>query len=61
MKCSPQRSSNNVHEPRNAEFTAFLGSFLPDDNNFGKYYLLINSLCVCRVALYIIITKHKED
>lgn len=21
-------SSNNVHEPRNAEFTAFLGSFL---------------------------------
>ena len=39
----------------------FLARFLPDDNNFGKYYLLINSLCVCRVALYIIITKHKED
>lgn len=25
-------SLNNVHEPRNDEFTAFLGSFLPDDN-----------------------------
>ena len=25
-------SLNNVHEPRNAEFTAFLGSFLPGDN-----------------------------
>ena len=39
----------------------FLARFLPDDNNFGKYYLLINSLCVCRVALYIKITKKKED
>ena len=25
-------SLNNVHEPRNAEITAFLGSFLPGDN-----------------------------
>ena len=33
-------SLNNVHEPRNAEFTAFLGSFLvvwqSNDNNFGN-------------------------
>ena len=25
---SPPKSLNNVHEPRNAEFAAFLGSFL---------------------------------
>ena len=34
-------SLSNVHEPRNAEFTAFLGSFLVEwqsnDNNIGKY------------------------
>ncbi len=34
-------NSSNVHEPRNAEFTAFLGSFLVEwqsnDNNIGKY------------------------
>ena len=27
-KSNPKKSLNNVHEPRNAEFTAFLGSFL---------------------------------
>ena len=26
-KLNPKKSLNNVHEPRNAEFTAFLGSF----------------------------------
>ena len=26
-KISPPKSLNNAHEPRNAEFTAFLGSF----------------------------------
>ena len=34
-------NSSNVHEPRNAEFTAFFGSFLVEwqsnDNNIGKY------------------------
>ena len=25
-KSNPKKSLNNVHEPRNAEFTAFLGS-----------------------------------
>lgn len=29
-------SLNNVHEPRNAEFTAFLGSLLTSDNNSEK-------------------------
>ena len=36
-------SLNNVHEPRNAEFTAFLGSFLVEwqsnDNNIWNYYI----------------------
>lgn len=36
-------SLNNVHEPRNAEFTAFLGSFYvvwqSNDNNFMLCYL----------------------
>lgn len=35
-------SLNNVHEPRNAEFTAFLGSFYVEgqsnDNNFILHY-----------------------
>ena len=39
----------------------FLARFLPDDNNFGKYYLLINSLCVCRVAVNIKNKKKKKD
>ena len=37
----------NVHEPRNAEFTAFLGSFLvawqSNDNNFGNYSMYTNN------------------
>ena len=36
-------SLSNVHEPRNAEFTAFLGSFLVEwqsnDNNIWNYYI----------------------
>ena len=43
-------SLNNVHEPRNAEFTAFLGSFLVEwqsnDNNFGNYFLNNNRIII---------------
>ena len=37
-----EQSLNNVHEPRNAEFTAFLGSFLVEgqsnDNNYFEMF-----------------------
>ena len=42
-KSNQKKSLNNVHEPRNAEFTAFLGSFLVEwqsnDNNIWNYYI----------------------
>ena len=43
-------SLNNVYEPRNAEFTAFLDSFnvvrQSNDNNFVKYSVCF-SICIC--------------
>ena len=51
-------SLNNVHEPRNAEITAFLGSFLvawqSNDNNFGNYFMCF---FICRRRILFCIKK----
>ena len=57
----PPRSSSDVHEPRNVEFMAFLGSFYAvrqsNDNNFGQ----IGSVSLIKWKVQVVILRYFQN